>query len=114
MGKGTIVVIPKTARLVRDINYFATMDPYVKLKYNGVKQKTKVDKNGGKNPSWNETFSFKETDCTLMYVAVWNENTFSHEVICEAKIDIPALISHGAFKDWVKMNYKGKEAGELW
>ena len=60
-GKGTIVIIPKTARLTRDTEMFGSMDPYVKVKYDGQKYKTKVHNGGGKNPSWNDTLSFKAT-----------------------------------------------------
>lgn len=56
-----LVITPKTARLTRDTDSLGSMEPYCKLKYDGIKQKTKVDSSGGKTPNWNETFTFEVT-----------------------------------------------------
>lgn len=61
MTKDKLVITPKTARLTRDTDALGSMEPYCKLKYDGIKQKTKVDSSGGKTPNWNETFTFEVT-----------------------------------------------------
>lgn len=91
------------------------MDPYVKVKYDGKKHKTQVHSGGGKNPSWNDTLSFKASDCSLIHISVWDEDTASsNDMVGEAQIDLKAIMTQKAFADWIKLTYKGKEAGELW
>ena len=39
--------------LTRDVETFGKQDPYVRFEYLGMKYKTKVHVDGGKNPVWN-------------------------------------------------------------
>lgn len=113
MGKGKLIITAKTARLTRDTETFGKMDPYCKLRYDGIKQKTKVHKSGGKNPSWDETFTYVVTDCTILTVSVWDQDTFSSDEVGSVQLDVNALKAEGGLTDWVKLQYKGKDAGEV-
>lgn len=55
----------KDAKLTRDVEFFITMDPYVKLVCGSTTFKTKVANSGGKTPAWNDEFELvdkAETD----------------------------------------------------
>ena len=114
MGKGKLVITVKTARLTRDTDTLGKMEPYCKLKYDGVKQKTKVHKSGGKTPSWDETFTYDVTDCTILTIAIWDKDTFSNDEVGTAQLDVNTLKTHGGLTDWVKLQHKGKEVGEIY
>lgn len=114
MSKDKIVIIVKTARLTRDTDTLGSMEPYCKLKYDGVKQKTKVDSSGGKTPTWEETFTYEVTDCKVLIVSVWESDAMVNEEVGTAEIDINTLKSHGNFADWIKLKYKDEGAGEIY
>ena len=109
-----LVITPKTARLTRDTDSLGSMEPYCKLKYDGIKQKTKVDSSGGKTPNWSETFTYEVTSCTILIVSVWESDTFANEEVGTAEIDVNKLKTYGGLSDWVKLYYKGKDAGEIY
>lgn len=46
-------------KLTRDLETFGKQDPYVKIIYMGQPFKTRVHENGGKNPIWNQEFTFR-------------------------------------------------------
>lgn len=53
---GTLNVTVQKATLLKDVDLFTKMDPYVVLEYSGKERvRTKTHENGGKTPSWNET-----------------------------------------------------------
>lgn len=56
----TLYISPKTALLTHDTELLANMvmdydiqDPYVQVKIDGEKKRTRADKGGGKKPKWN-------------------------------------------------------------
>ncbi|CAI2375897.1 unnamed protein product [Moneuplotes crassus] len=113
MGKPKLIITVKTARLTRDTDAFGSMEPYCKIKYDGIKQKTKVSQ-GGKAPSWDETFSFNLSTSTVLNIAVWDKDTFSNDEVGSTQLDINTLKAHGGLVDWVKLYHKGKDAGEVY
>lgn len=42
-------------KLLKDKKMFGKMDSYVSIEYQGTCYQTKVDKNGGLTPKWNQT-----------------------------------------------------------
>ena len=53
-GKLSLTIIE--ARLERDTEMFGKMDPYAVIKYRQETFRTKEHTDGGKTPTWNETF----------------------------------------------------------
>ncbi len=51
-GAGSIVVTAVKAELIRDVEVFGKMDPYVVFEHSGEKYKTKTHQDGGKTPLW--------------------------------------------------------------
>ena len=49
---GKVTISPVGATLNRDLDTFSKMDPYCQIDVGGVKQQTKPDEGGGKNPKW--------------------------------------------------------------
>lgn len=114
MSKPKIIITVKTARLTRDTDAMGSMEPYCKIKYDGIKQKTKVHSSGGKTPTWDQTFSFDLTSCSVLTIAVWDKDTFSNDEVGTAQLDVNTLKAHGGMIDWVKIFHNGKEAGEVY
>lgn len=46
-------------KLTRDLETFGKQDPYIKITYMGTPYKTRVHENGGKEPVWNQEFTFR-------------------------------------------------------
>ena len=55
---GVLKVTVIEARLDRDIDYWGTMDPYVRFQHRMEYKRTKSHTDGGKNPKWGETIEF--------------------------------------------------------
>jgi Ca2+-dependent lipid-binding protein len=49
----------------------------VKIYFGGQQYRTKVCSNGGKHPSWNDSFVFNATNDSNMRIEVWDEDTFT-------------------------------------
>ena len=108
-----IVIEVKTARLYRDTDTWSKMDPYVVLMCGGEKKKSKTHNGGGKNPIWNQSLTLKYVD-TNMTVQVWDKDTTSDDFVGGGAIDLSAAAVSGGLKDWVSIQYKGKDAGQVY
>ena len=114
-GRLTITFVE--AKLTRDTELVGKMDPYVVLKYREQVLKTKTNKNGGKNPSWNEELEldvkYVGDDCS-MTVMDW-ELLGKDKIIGSADfVKISSFIINGAgIDDWWAIGHKGKKCGEV-
>ena len=80
MPGGKLVLHIEEATLKRDTETFGTMDPYVKIHYNGNDHKSHVKSDGGKHPVWNFRLELDVTDVMdKIEFKVNNSNTFSDE-----------------------------------
>ncbi|CAN0147336.1 unnamed protein product, partial [Ectocarpus sp. 8 AP-2014] len=77
---GKLSFVCESGRGLRETSAAGRMDPYVTFKADGqavsLSQKTKVDKDGGMDPRWNETI---EIDVVDQYT-LWLE-CFNHDVL---------------------------------
>ncbi|CAI2377313.1 unnamed protein product [Moneuplotes crassus] len=108
-----VVIEVKTARLSRDTDTWSKMDPYVVLISGSEKKKTKTHNKGGKNPMWNESLTLKYVD-TNMTIQVWDEDITSDDLVGGGVIDLEAAARLGGLKDWITIQYKGKEVGQIY
>ena len=53
---GSLAIKINTGVLKRNTEMFGKMSPYCTVVFNGKKLKTKVHKNGGKTPKWDDRF----------------------------------------------------------
>jgi len=104
---------------LRDTQVFGKQDPYVVLRCGESKanqQRTKVCKDGGTAPTWNERFTFTLTnDETEIDVRIWNSNTLkSDSQIGSAKIELDKVFKE-EYDDVEVLVYdwKGRQAGVL-
>ncbi|CAI2375321.1 unnamed protein product [Moneuplotes crassus] len=109
-----LIIEPQTARLYRDTEMFSKMDPFIKFECGGQKKKTKTHHSGGKNPTWDDCITMDAFGCKNLIITVYDEDVFSNDKIGTYSIPISTIQAHGVFKDWVKLMYKGKIAGELY
>lgn len=56
-------------------------DPYVRIYFGGQQYKTSVCKEGGRNPSWTETFTFNNATDTNLRVEVWDDDIGNDDLI---------------------------------
>lgn len=54
----TITLNIQEAVIYRNTELFTKMDPFMQIEFDGKHYKTKALKDAGKNPVWNESFSF--------------------------------------------------------
>ncbi|XP_010256915.1 PREDICTED: elicitor-responsive protein 1-like [Nelumbo nucifera] len=59
MGSGILQVLLLDAHRLRNTELFGNMDPYVVIKYGNEERKSSVARGQGRNPVWNEKFTFK-------------------------------------------------------
>ena len=93
------------AKLTRDTELgFNKMDPFCRLEYREQSFKTKVMQGAGKNPVWNEAFTFYVKyagDDLRVYVI--DEDTVSSDRIGEATIKMAALCLNGGIDEWFEI-----------
>lgn len=100
-----------------DKEWFSRQDPYVVLEYSGQKFRTRTDTDGGRNPSFNETFKITMIEgLREVNASVWNSNTIERDdYIGSTKILLSKVIDCG-YDDshWQLTNTStGKSAGVL-
>ncbi|KAL3570839.1 hypothetical protein D5086_028088 [Populus alba] len=85
-------------------------DPYVKLQYGKVLQKTRTAHNS--NPFWNQKFEFDEiVDDGCLKIKCYSEETFGDENIGSARVNLEGLLE-GSIRDiWVPL--ERVNSGEL-
>ena len=114
VGSGKLLVKPLTAKLTRDTETFGKMDPYCKIWLENEIKKTKTHQDGGKYPSWNDTFTFQRNLECLLYLEVWDEDTISaDDLIGETTISLSEVFEKKKTQIWYTISYKGKDAGKV-
>jgi len=75
-------------------SFMDTIDPYMKISYDGQEEKTKVlDDN--ENPEWNESFEFVlNRDMKEMKISLWDSNVMSDSEYGHLDIDLAALLQN--------------------
>lgn len=93
MYQGTLNINPIGAKLKRDTDFFSKMDPYLKVTVGGETFKTKVHKNGGKNPIWQNSFSFNLMGrADMVHITCFDKDVFTNDdFIGETSIPIQQL-----------------------
>jgi Ca2+-dependent lipid-binding protein len=112
---GTLIVKVVEARLTRDAETFGTQDPYVEIEHRMEKFKTKVATDGGKNPKFNEEFTYNVKYIgDDFHMRIMNKNVIqSDDVLAQATIKVSGLCVNGGMDDWWKVQYKGKDGGSI-
>ena len=77
------------------------------------KVQTNVHKGGGKNPSWNQTLGINVSTDTIT-MTVFDEDPGDDDIIGYGAIDVNTILASGTYQGWIRINYQGKESGEVY
>ncbi|XP_052206898.1 protein SRC2-like [Diospyros lotus] len=128
MGKQRILEVKViSARYLHKVNFLRKMDVYVVVSISGhpaTKQKTPVDRGGGKNPSWNSSSAmrFPIDDVVLRQTMVFNLRclrTLGDEDVGEVHVPVSELAASATsgksqFVTYQVRKPSGKPKGELY
>ncbi|XP_057497066.1 protein SRC2 homolog [Actinidia eriantha] len=101
---------------LKDTEWISRQDPYVCLEYASTKFRTRTCTDGGKNPTFQEKFTFSLIEgLRELNVVVWNSNTVTYDdFIGSGKIQLHKVLSEG-YDDcsWPLQTKTGRHAGEV-
>jgi len=104
-------------RHLKDKDLFTKMDPYCYVQLGHTKHRTKTNKNGGKNPTWNESFTFPISDNMLsmpIIVTVWDDDFGRDEQVGTISIPVNGLIAKPFEDNWYTiMHHTNRPVGEI-
>ncbi|CAA7389703.1 unnamed protein product [Spirodela intermedia] len=102
--RGLLQIHLVDARDLKAMDTTSRMDPYVILRYMGQERKSRVLREGGSNPTWNETFTFQAEypspdNQHNLVLKIMDEDTFSADDFAgAATINVGDLVQLGAEK----------------
>ncbi|CAA6654988.1 unnamed protein product [Spirodela intermedia] len=102
--RGLLQIHLVDARDLKAMDTTSRMDPYVILRYMGQERKSRVLREGGSNPTWNETFTFQAEypspdNQHNLVLKIMDEDTFSADDFAgAATINVGDLLQLGAEK----------------
>ncbi|XP_022921688.1 16 kDa phloem protein 2-like isoform X2 [Cucurbita moschata] len=85
------------------------IDPYAEINYKGQERMSKVAKNAGPDPLWDEKFKFLAEypgsggDFHIFFKVMDHDAIDDDDLIGEVKIDIKDLLAEGVRKGWSKI-----------
>ncbi|KAG0240852.1 hypothetical protein BGW41_006607 [Actinomortierella wolfii] len=119
-GVPTLSLTVHGAQNLEDVETFGKQDPYFRfsLDFNNAKsfQKTFVHKDGGKNPTWNQSFTVQLNGEPELYIEIMDEETSVDAPIAFAAIPINQVVyapggsMNGVFDVFTP---NGKQAGQV-
>ncbi|KAI8554533.1 hypothetical protein RHMOL_Rhmol05G0106500 [Rhododendron molle] len=82
---------------LKDTEWISRQDPYVCLEYGSAKFRTRTCTDGGKNPTFQEKFTFTLIEgLRELNVFVWNSNTLTYDdFIGSGKVQLQKVLSEG-------------------
>ncbi|XP_043699467.1 16 kDa phloem protein 1-like isoform X2 [Telopea speciosissima] len=102
MVNGILEVLLVDARGLEQSDFLGKLDPYVLIQYKTQERKSSVRRGEGRNPIWNERFTFRvqypgaDDDQYKLFLRIMDKDTFSaDDFIGEAKIYLKDLIALG-------------------
>mmetsp|Transcript_14112 Transcript_14112/g.30604 ORF Transcript_14112/g.30604 Transcript_14112/m.30604 type:complete len:300 (-) Transcript_14112:867-1766(-) len=88
LAPGSLKVTVEYAKDLKDSDLFGKQDPYCVLKLGTQTFKTKVVKNGGTSPVFNETFVFNVINDNSLIVEVYDSDMFKDDHLGTAVVDL--------------------------
>ncbi|CAN0260617.1 unnamed protein product, partial [Ectocarpus sp. 12 AP-2014] len=120
---GKLSFVCESGRGLRETSAAGRMDPYVTFKADGqavsLSRKTKVDKDGGMDPRWNETIEIDIVDQYTLWLECFNHDVLdSDELIGSAQCSLLPVFKRGTLDTWIQLTCSSgpgppKEAGEI-
>ncbi|KAH7836054.1 hypothetical protein Vadar_032325 [Vaccinium darrowii] len=101
---------------LKNTEFISRQDPYVCLEYGSTKFRTRTCTDGGKNPTFQEKFTFTLIEgLRELKLVVWNSNTINHDdFIGTGNVRLQKVLSEG-YDDssWPLQSKSGRSAGEI-
>ncbi|KAF4674061.1 hypothetical protein FOL46_005922 [Perkinsus olseni] len=112
----TITVHVNYARDLYDTELFGAMDPYCLVILGALQYRTVTKKDAGKYPTWDQLFSFRYNNESVIRFVVYDKDTISSDdIVGEAVVSLAAIADKGG--DWMGdlqlYRKKNKPAGAL-
>lgn len=103
-----------TAKLVRDVETFGTMDPYCVIKLGQQALCSSISISSGKFPTWKDQFNFLVSFEDSLDLAVWDRRPIKgdEEIGC-TRIPLADIISQNNFEGWFNISHGGVDAGSV-
>jgi Ca2+-dependent lipid-binding protein len=103
-----------TAKLVRDVETFGTMDPYCVIKLGQQALCSSISINSGKFPTWKDQFNFIVGFEEFLDLAIWDRRTVKgDEEIGSTRIPLADIINIKNFEGWFNISHGGADAGAV-
>lgn len=96
MGKVTLNAL--SAVLTAETDIIGKMDPYLILKLSDTTNQTEVYNNGGKEPSWKETYTFglySYQKSHILNITVMQKDSNTDDLVGEGSVDLKKLFDKG-------------------
>lgn len=108
------MIYPMTAKLVRDVETFGTMDPYCVIKLGQQALCSSISISSGKFPTWKDQFNFLVSFEDSLDLAVWDRRPIKgDEEIGSIRIPLSDIISQTNFEGWFNISHGGVDAGAV-
>jgi Ca2+-dependent lipid-binding protein len=112
---GTLEILAVEGKALKSMEMFTKQDPYLKLILDNQSIKTKTHKNGGKNPTWNQTVILNLLPgASVLRVEAWDEDAMKDDFIGSGSINLEPIFKAGSQDLWVDLRTKsGSNAGQI-
>ena len=113
-GGGKLKINIVKGEMLRDVQTFGQMDPYVTIHYMGQKYKTKIMNSAGKNPVWNDSFDIEIGSMSdeLQFFVKDNDMIGATEIGSTIMKASQLCINNGV-RDWFTFTFSGEEAARV-
>lgn len=108
-----LIIKPLSAKLTRDTELFAKMDPYCVVRVGHQTQKTAVARKAGKLPFWKDQLVFRKKTEEEVVFEVWDsDSATADDLVGEGRL-LLREIEDAVHEAWIKLTYRGRSAGKL-
>ncbi|KAJ9071909.1 hypothetical protein DSO57_1032590 [Entomophthora muscae] len=102
-------------RKLRNCETFSKQDPYLTYKLGESRGRTKTNRNGGTNPTWNEVTLLNVTPKTYkLRLRAYDDDLIGKDCIGEGTIDVSPAICKGELDGWFPIYSNSQLAGEVY
>ena len=97
---GTLKLTAVSGNFKNDADPIGKMDPYVIFQVGSQKFKTKVAKDAGATPSWNETFIFQLQGDHQLTFKIYDEDLGPDDLVGSGTVDLYPLMNQHNIQAW--------------
>ncbi|KXN71358.1 hypothetical protein CONCODRAFT_38498, partial [Conidiobolus coronatus NRRL 28638] len=114
--QGQLEISPKQARNLPSRVTLGKQSPFVQFELGKITKKTRVDKRGGRTPSWKELINFDiYSECRNLIVKLYNDKGKSpDDYIGELLIDLGPIIEARERDSWYPLKDRDQHCGDIY